>query len=217
MDVPAATGSQIEARDRRMLLQAWLLATVDLAVIYGCFAAGRMMNYWFSGIPWAATWSQWRVSYGDTRAVIFVALGLACLITFWRLGHYGRQRPFWQELGDVLGVALTMAVLDAALVFMTKTNFSRLWWVTSWTLIALLVPLGRIAIKHLMIGLGAWRQPTVVLGTGPNAIDAALALGSEPLLGYEVVAFIQPAGREAPAPQYLEVGGKRLPVLKAVA
>ena len=110
------------------------------------------MNYWFSGMPWHATWYHWQIHYGDTRLVIFVALGLACVVAFWRLGHYARRRPFWQELGDVLGVVVTLAILDAALVFLTKTNFSRLWWATSWALVALLVPLARLAIKHVADG-----------------------------------------------------------------
>ena len=216
MDILAATGSQISARSRQMALQAWLLALVDLLIIFGSFAAGRATNYLFSGVPWVATWYHWRIHYGDARLVIFVVLGIACVLTFWRLGHYARRRPFWQELGDVLGVVATMAIVDAALVFMTKTNFSRLWWITSWSLIALLVPLTRIALKHALMGIGAWTRPTVVLGTGPNAIDAAIAFDSEHLLGFDLIGFIEPpvAGRDAPG--YLEVAGKRLPVLRAL-
>jgi undecaprenyl-phosphate galactose phosphotransferase len=224
MDVLAATERQLEMRSRRAMREAWLVAACDLLVIYACFAAGRATNYWFSGTPWHATWYHWQIHYGDTRLVIFLALGLACVVAFWRLGHYARRRPFWQELGDIFGVVVTLAILDAALVFLTKSNFSRLWWGTSWALIALLVPLARLAVKHVLMGLGAWRRPTVVVGTGPNALDAALALESETLLGFEVVAFVvppvaAPAGGSEPsgaaAPAYLEVGSKRLPVLRA--
>ena len=217
MDVLAATERQLEVRSRRAAREAWLVAACDLMAIYACFVAGRAMNYLVSGVPWHATWYHWRFHYGDTRLVIFVALGLACVVAFWRLGHYARRRPFWQELGDVLGVVVTLAIVDAALVFLTKTNFSRLWWGTSWFLVALLVPLVRLAVKHVLMGLGAWRRPTVVVGIGPNALDAALALESEALLGFEVVAFVAPpaAAPWEAAPAYLEVAGKRLPVLRA--
>jgi undecaprenyl-phosphate galactose phosphotransferase len=215
MDVLAATERQLEMRSRRVVREGWLLAAADLVVILACFVAARIVNYWFSGIPWRATWHDWAIHVSEARPVIFVALGLACVIAFWRLGHYARRRPFWQELGDVLAVALVLAVVDAALVFLTKTNFSRLWWAASWSLVALAVPLTRLAVKHLLISLGAWRRPTVVVGIGPNALDAARALESEPLLGFEVVAMIQPPGAPAPEPAYLEVGSKRLPVLRA--
>ena len=214
MDVLAATERQLEMRSRQALRDGWLLAACDLIVILACFVAGRTMNYWFSGIPWHATWYDWPVHFGEIRPVIFLTLGIACVVSFWRLGHYARRRPFWQEIGDVLGVVATLAIVDAALVFLTKSNFSRLWWATSWTLVALLVPLARLAAKHALMRSGAWRRPTVVVGIGPNAFDAAAALDSEPLLGFEVVALIQPPGAPA-APAYLEVGGKRLPVLRA--
>jgi undecaprenyl-phosphate galactose phosphotransferase len=218
MDVLAATERQLEMRSRRALHDAWLLAACDLVVIFACFAAGRAMNYWFSGIPWVATWYHWRTHYGDTRIAIFLGLGTAAVFAFWRLGHYARRRPFWQELGDVFGVVLTLAIVDAALVFITKTNFSRLWWGTSWSLVALTVPFTRLTVKHALLACCAWRRPTVVVGIGPNALDAASALDDEPLLGFEVVAFIrlpdgQPPG--GPEPSYLELGGKRLPVLRA--
>jgi undecaprenyl-phosphate galactose phosphotransferase len=215
MDVLAATERQLEMRSRRAVREGWLLAAGDLLVILACFVAGRTMNYWFGGIPWHATWYDWPVHVGEIRPVIFVALGIACVVAFWRLGHYARRRPFWQEIGDVLGVVVTFAIVDAALVFLTKTNFSRLWWAASWSLVALLVPLARVALKHVLIGLGAWLRPTVVVGSGPNALDAARALDSEPLLGFEVVALVQPPDAPQPVPAYLEVGGKRLPVLRA--
>jgi undecaprenyl-phosphate galactose phosphotransferase len=187
-------------------------------VIVLCFAAGRAANYLFSGTPWVATWYQWRIHYGDLRVAIFLGLALACLITFWRLGHYARRRPFWQELGDVLAVVATLAILDAALVFLTKTEFSRLWWASSWTLVALLVPAARLALKRLLLASGRWKRPTVIIGTGPNALDAALALDGEPLLGFEVVAFIAPPGTpvgQEGSPAWLEIDGRRLPVLRA--
>jgi undecaprenyl-phosphate galactose phosphotransferase len=223
MDVLAATERQLKIHSRRATREAWLLAACDLVIVYACFAAGRTVNYLFSGTPWVATWYHWEIHYGETRLVIFLALGLACVTAFWRLGHYARRRPFWQELGDVLVVVATLAILDAALVFLTKGNFSRLWWGTSWALIALMVPTTRLAVKHLLMSQGAWRRPTVVVGTGLNALDAALALDSETLLGFEVVAFIRPplsgpdenAGNALRPPAYLEIEGKRLPVLRA--
>jgi undecaprenyl-phosphate galactose phosphotransferase len=215
MDVFAATRVQIEARDRRAARQAWLLAATDLLVLYACFAAGRIANYLVSGLPWEATWFHIRIHYGDARLAIYAALGLACLLIFRQLGHYARRRPFWQEIGDVVAVVAILAVIDAALVFLTKTNFSRAWWATSWTLVALALPLARIATKRLLMAQGAWLRPTVVLGTGPNAIDAAAALGSEPLLGFEVIAFIRPPHAAEGDLHYIEVEGRRLPVLPA--
>jgi hypothetical protein len=72
----------------------------------------------------------------------------ACLVAGRMMDYFLAARPLrqaaplWQELGDVFGLVVTLAILDAVLVFLT--NFSRLWWGTSWALAALLVPLARL-------------------------------------------------------------------------
>lgn len=215
MDLAAASSARIKTKPRRKLQEAWLLAGLDLLVIYACFAIGRTTNWVVNGLTFEEALLGWQTDYGATRAVIALTLGIACLIMFGRFGHYDRRRPFWQELGDILGVVVMMAILDAALVFLTKTNFSRLWWGASWTLVAVLVPAVRYGVKQFLMSKGAWIRPTVVVGVGPNAMDTALALESEPLLGFEVVAFIQPSNTDADTPGAIEIGSKKLPVLPA--
>ena len=209
----AAADVRIKTKPRRRLHEAWLLVGLDLLVIYACFAIGRTTNWVVNDLTFEEALLGWQTDYGATRAVIALTLGIGCLIMFSRFGHYDRRRPFWQELGDILGVVVMMAVLDAALVFLTKTNFSRLWWGASWSLVAILVPTVRYAVKQLLMSKGAWLRKTVIIGVGPNAIDTALALESEPLLGYEVVAFVQPANKDADTPGSIEIDDKKLPVL----
>ncbi len=209
----AATDLRIKTKPRRRLHETWLLVGLDLVVIYACFAIGRTTNWAVNGLTFEEALFGWQTDYGATRAVIALTLGLGCLIMFSRFGHYDRRRPFWQELGDILGVVAMMAILDAALVFLTKTNFSRLWWGASWSLVAILVPTVRYAVKQLLMSKGAWLRKTVIIGIGPNAFDTAAAFESEPLLGYEVVAFVQPANKDVDTPGSIEINGKKLPVL----
>jgi undecaprenyl-phosphate galactose phosphotransferase len=214
-DFAAATDAEIKTKPRRRLKESWLLAGLDLVVIYACFAVGRTTNWVLNDLQLHQALYGWHIEYGSTRIIIAVSLGIACLILFSRFGHYDRRRPFWQELGDIWGVVVMLAILDAALVFLTKTDFSRLWWVTSWTLVAIMVPSVRYGVKHLLMSKGAWIRPTVVVGAGPNAVDTALALESEPLLGFGVVAFIQPANTKTDTPPSIMIGERQLPVLPA--
>ena len=56
-------------------------------------------------------------------------LVLAAISWFWLVrGHYTQRRPFWDETRDVVIAMLVLAVVDAALMFMLKSPFSRLWW-----------------------------------------------------------------------------------------
>jgi undecaprenyl-phosphate galactose phosphotransferase len=215
MDIAVASELQIKARERRAKREPWLLFAMDLLVIYACFAIGRSTNWVVNDLTFHEALFGWQTDYGFTRAVIALSLGIACVISFSRFGHYDRRRPFWQELGDIFGVVVTMAILDAALVFLTKTNFSRLWWGASWSLVAILVPLTRYAVKQALMANGAWLRKTVVVGTGPNAVDTAAALMSEPLLGFEVVAFVKPSPAGEGTPDKIMVGEKALPVVPA--
>lgn len=194
----------VTLESRRSLRTSVLLPSLDILVMTACFWLGGLVNFSFE-------------NWNHERTLILTALTAACITAFHHLGHYSRRRPFWQEVGDVVIVALVALVADAALLYLLKVNFSRVWVVTSWTGIILALPLVRAAAKMVSTRLGAWRQPTVVVGTGRNALEAALAFAGDPQvgfanhLGYEIVAFIDPCGR-ADGPPRLEVGGRSVPV-----
>jgi undecaprenyl-phosphate galactose phosphotransferase len=46
--------------------------------------------------------------------------------------------------------------------------------------------LTRVLLKHL----GLWIRPTIIIGHGNNAKDAAIALQSEPRMGFEVAGYV---------------------------
>jgi undecaprenyl-phosphate galactose phosphotransferase len=189
---------------RRKLRSSILLPGVDILTMTAAFWLGGLVNL---------SYQNWSLE----RTCILAALSAACLAAFHQLGHYSRRRPFWQEVGDVIIVALLALVADAALLYLLKVNFSRVWVLTSWVAVIGAVPLVRAAAKQLSARLGAWRQPTVVVGTGRNALEAALAfacdnhIGFPNHLGYEIVAFIDPSGR-ADGPARLAVAGRSVPV-----
>jgi undecaprenyl-phosphate galactose phosphotransferase len=95
---------------------------------------------------------------------------------------------------------------------MLKVNFSRLWVLTSWVLVVPAIPLTRRVIKQVALELGGWLQPTVIIGTGPNAREIAGAYdGRSNHLGYQVQAFLDP---KPDAPEGVErVGERDIPVV----
>jgi undecaprenyl-phosphate galactose phosphotransferase len=196
--------STLTLAPRRTLRSSLFLPSVDILTMTAAFWLGGLVNF---------SYQNWSLE----RTCILVALTLACITAFHYFGHYSRRRPFWQEVGDVIIVALLALVADAALLYLLKVNFSRVWVVTSWIGVSAALPLVRAAAKQLSARLGAWRQATVVVGTGRNALEAALAfaydndLGFPNHLGYEIVAFIDPSGR-ADGPARLEVAGRSVPV-----
>lgn len=183
---------------KRMSLGSLLLPGVDAAVFLLCFSLGGLTNLSFDNLS-------------EQRAAILVILTASCIVFFQQMGHYSRRRPFWLETGDVVAAAAAMLVLDAALLYLFKVNFSRVWVVTSWTLVALAVPTARFAVKRLSLRFGGWKRPTVIVGTGPLAIETAEAYLRDAHLGYDIKALIDP---EAPRAHWreVEIAGRRLPV-----
>ena len=190
--------SSLPFAPRRSLRGVLLLPGIDVLTMAAAFGLGGLVNL---------SYHNWDLE----RSLILALLVGACLTAFHHLGHYSRRRPFWQEVGDIIVVGLLAVVADAALLYLLKVNFSRAWVVTSWAAIIVALPLVRILVKRVSSRLGAWRQPTVVVGTGRTALEAAEALASDNHLGFEIAAFIDPSGC-GDGPTQLELDGREVPV-----
>ena len=164
------------------------------------------------GQSWRQGLIAWWSALGEQRIALFAALLVLALLVLGLRGHYSRRRPFSDEALDIARVFLIVAVIDAVFAYLAKWYFSRSWFITAWLLALMLVPLARATIKRILIRMHQWQRPTVILGIGRNAIEAAEALNSELLMGLEITAFFVPPGENA-ATDALEVGGKKIPVL----
>jgi len=175
-----------------------LLPGIDAVTIFLCFSVGGLINLSYSNLT-------------EQRGLILAILAAGCVVFFQQMGHYSRRRQFWQETGDVVAAAAIALVIDAALLYLFKVNFSRAWVVASWVLVAFSVPAARYGVKRLSLHLGGWKRPTVIVGTGPIALETADAYVRDSHLGYDVVAFIDP---DAPPASWRElaIGKKQLPV-----
>jgi undecaprenyl-phosphate galactose phosphotransferase len=177
-----------------------ILPAVDLAVMASCFALAGTIN-----------WSYRNVT--DERLLILLLLSAAAIAAFKYLGHYDRRRLFWQEVGDVAVVAAAGLVLDAALLYLAKVNFSRLWVATSWTALGFAIPISRLAVKSWLSHRGSWRRPTVIVGTGPLARETAEAYQHDAYLGYDVIAFLVPSPAQQ-GEERITIRGREIPVFR---
>ena len=177
------------------------LPLADALALGLCFAAGGLVNLSFGNLT-------------GERGLILALLAAGALAAFHHFGHYARRRQAWQELGDVAAVAAVCLVLDLALLYLLKVNFSRLWVLTSWALAVPALPLARGLAKRAARGLGGWLRPTVVVGAGPAAREIAAAYDARRgHLGYQVQAFLDPCAAPDAPPRAIRVGGREVPVL----
>jgi Undecaprenyl-phosphate galactose phosphotransferase WbaP len=158
--------------------------------------------------------SGWLVSQDVQRYwawLVIVLLGVLFFLV--RFKHYTDRKPYWTELGEVMRVLLMLAVLDLAVLAITRWNSSRLWWAFVWLAASMLLPIGRSMARRVMRRLYVWQRPTLIVGAGPNAHEALAALQSEWTLGFDVQGFVDVAQISADVPQRtLQLNGEAWPV-----
>lgn len=158
-------------------LIAFVMAFV-LATMFAVNNKGLSFEAWFAGQS-----SQRFLAWAG-----IVVVGLLALLA--RFQHYSDRRPFWDELSDFLKLISFLALIDIALMAFARWNASRLWWLAVWPMSIVSLLLLRLVTRHLLIWFRIWVRPTIIIGIGPNAQDAALALRSQPELGLQVIGFV---------------------------
>lgn len=178
----------------------------DVFALLLAFILARLSNWAYDHTFGEAFLDWWWKEQGDIRLMMFAVVASMVLGWFWGLGHYSGRKPFWDELKEILKTLVFIGLIDAALVYLGKWQFSRLWLLSTWLLALFLIPSARFTVKHILLRLGWWQRPTVILGTGENAREAMAAIQSEPLMGYEVIALLA-----TPAEQLSAENGKTYP------
>lgn len=137
---------------------------------------------------------------GATRWMLFEAAMMPAwsllMLPAWGLSAWAaRLLPGW-GLGAVEELRRTMTLLTMAFVgfavilFLSKQaeDHSRLTLTLAYVFSLPLVPLGRMAIKKMLIKTGRWGLPAAIYGGGEATRRIIEALGEEPGFGYMPVA-----------------------------
>lgn len=196
------------------------LSPIQIRLTKAVLLLGDVLSFGLAGLfaAWLAErWSvaaelHWLVTQDLERYWAWLAVvGLGIGFFLVRFRHYSDRKPFWTELGEVLRTVLVLAMLDLAVLAITRWNSSRLWWTLVWPGVALCLPLGRGLVRTAMLRLGVWQRPTLLVGNGPNAHEAQEALQSEPGMGFAVVGMLDigqsPAQWEPELEKWVKVPG----------
>jgi undecaprenyl-phosphate galactose phosphotransferase len=132
------------------------------------------------------------------------------LMYFYILGHYGRRKPFFDEIRDIIKVLFFLFLIQGFIIYLiSNLNFSLLWFVGTVTGSFAVILLFRFTLKKLLISMGKWQVPTVILGSGPSALSAAEALDSESSMGFDLKAFLTLPGEKYST----QIAKKKVPII----
>ena len=157
-----------------------------LSLIVAIFATG-MQRQWYQ----ADTIDLPVLPTSPTSMAVIVLPLVFVLVLSYVWGHYTRFKPFWSELEDIVKVGLYMLTAVAFAQFLLKEHISRLLIISTWSSVIVLLPIGRLLTKRILISKGSWFRPTIVIGTGDNALSVKQAIQSDYTLGQHVSAFLK--------------------------
>ena len=179
--IPVLTLSQVRISKFAVLFGdviAFALAFILATILNVGIDTNKNIALWFS--------TQDAERYLSWFGLAFLGL----MFFLMRFQHYSDRRPFWDELGDVIRLMTSLALLDMTLVATTRWNSSRLWWLLVWVLAVLMIVWGRMLSRYILQRFGLWIRPTIIIGSAENAVEAAIALQSEPRMGFQVAGYV---------------------------
>ena len=179
--IPVLTLSQVRISKFAVLFGdviAFALAFILATILNVGIDTNKNLALWFS--------TQDAERYLSWFGLAFLGL----MFFLMRFQHYSDRRPFWDELGDVIRLMTSLALLDMTLVATTRWNSSRLWWLLVWVLAVLMIVWGRMLSRYILQRFGLWIRPTIIIGSAENAVEAAIALQSEPRMGFQVAGYV---------------------------
>lgn len=99
----------------------------------------------------------------------FWLLYLVMFLSFCSLGIYRNRLDFWQELQRVIkGVFYTLVIILSVLALTKQSEeYSRFILVISFMIAAVILPLQKYFLKHLLFRLGLWRKEARMIGKDP--------------------------------------------------
>jgi Undecaprenyl-phosphate galactose phosphotransferase WbaP len=116
----------------------------------------------------------------------------ACVLCVLYEGLYTKRLHFWQETQYLIrAISLGIVIVFATLAFgdignsMTSTVLAL-----TYLLIVVMLPLGRRAVRTVMIYIGIGIEPVIILGAGRTGIMVGNALIDQKHLGYKVAGFL---------------------------
>ena len=178
-----------------MIVKVIFVLSDLLIITFSIYFADFMRSYFadFIGTPHTASLSNYNV---------FLPLYVLPIVLFAYEGIYTYRYDFWHEGRLVFRGIVVSALLVFAYLAMTKSIgiYSRTVIVSSFLIMALLIPLSKNMIKKFLYNIGLWRKKAKIYGDDPFLRQE---IYGNPYLGY-----VEPKKDEEPSTIFVNPGGK---------
>jgi Undecaprenyl-phosphate galactose phosphotransferase WbaP len=128
-----------------------------------------------------------------TSNLFSVIIILAVTISYLALrGRYTTRTPFWAEVSQLFSAGCWAFGVEFLSAFFNHDILGHVPGLLALALFPFLATVANAVAKSLLVQVGAWRLPVVLVGDGEVALAVEAALASDPGLGYNIVSRIDP-------------------------
>ena len=108
-------------------------------------------------------------------------------------GMYTKRLPFWKCVEIMFKICTFVSALAIVVMYFTgkAENISREFVVSTWLFSFIYLISARYFIKRMLMVIGLWQKPIVIVGAGKTAEILAKTYENEPNLGYKIVGLIE--------------------------
>ena len=123
---------------------------------------------------------------------ILVASAVAVILYLGSQAHFTRRVPLWTALRTVLFAGTVALLCDGFAGYVLQQDGPRALPIITWASYPLFSAAARSLARQMLAAFGLWSVRTVMVSNRSSATQIVNALASEPALGYEVAAVIDP-------------------------
>lgn len=118
-------------------------------------------------------------------------------------GLYSKRLPFWYGAERLFKTCFFGNILIIGIIYFTgmADKMSRIFIFTSWFIVFIHLVVFRYFTKKLMIHVGFWQKPVIVIGAGKTAELLSNAFEQDPYMGYKITGVIEDCHCERPLTQ----------------
>jgi undecaprenyl-phosphate galactose phosphotransferase len=193
--------------------EKWLLVLVDILAMLTAFICAAIVSGLIRLRDYGSHLRFWSDASTVAQFQSFLVIALLAIIAFESKGNYSKRKPYSNEIRDLLTVTCTLAVINAAIFFLGKFQFSRANFLLTWCMVLPALLIFRATSKYILAACGGWIRPIVIIGWGQNAYQTALAFDGEPLMGFRIQAFLVPEGKPKPDFTFHDRHGHAVPCI----
>lgn len=138
--------------------------------------------------------------YEVPEVYTYVLIPMVYLVLLASEKLYTSRVPFWKNIELLFKVSVYSSAITIGLLFFSHSvqDFSRLFLFFSWIFTFTFLIFSRVFSKKLLLSLGFWQKPVIIVGAGKTAELLINAFEDEPGMGYRIVGFIEDHPQDCP-------------------